>query len=201
MEQALAYSERVRTGSSVSDVARLLGKSERTIRSRMELLTLTDDAQALVSRHTLPLGHASQLVGLDGDRQTLALRALASSELSLPAFTAVCDRLRREQESQPIFDVDNFWSVEEYVVEAQQTADRGKLLAMDEQMQLNTTAAAKAAGIGVASLRTLVKRGTFPGPDGYWFEHPYWLPATIATWLDTRRAPGRPRKPESKKKA
>ena len=59
---------------------------------------------------------------------------------------------------------------------------------------LNTRQTAEVAGLTVGSLRSLVSRGTFPRPDGYFWDMPWWRPATVAAWQSSRRGPGRPRK-------
>lgn len=193
VEEAKAYSARLAAGATVGDLAELVGVSQRTVRARVDLLRLCDDALALVSSGSLALGHAGQLVGLDGDRQNLALRALQSADLTLGAFTSICDRLRSEQESEPLFSADLFWSVEEYVVHGREDDRHAKLLSMGEQM-LSTREAAALAGITPRSLRTLVARGTFPPADGRFDGKPWWKPETVARWLETKRSPGRPRK-------
>lgn len=190
--EAGAYRARMDQGLSVADVAGLVGKSQRTIRARVDLLELGSAALDMVSAGTMPLGHAAQLVGLDGDRQALAIRALAASDLSAPAFTAICDRLRREQEAAPMFDADAFWSVEEYVVAGQAAAAR-KVSGMCGQI-LSTRQVAEILDLQPASINKLVKRGTFPQPDGRLEATPWWHAETIEAWQQTRRPKGRPRK-------
>lgn len=189
--EAGAYRKRIDAGASVADMASLVGVSERLVRSRLELLTLGPDARSLVTSGQLSLTMAAQLVGLDGDRQNLALRALGAGDMTTAGFTAVCDRLRREQESQPMFDADAFWSVEEYVATADAADAERKLSAMCGQI-LGTADIERAVGIKAASVRRLVTRGTFPQPDGHLGVTPWWHAETVAEWQRTRRSGGRP---------
>jgi ParB family chromosome partitioning protein len=187
LEEGKAYRARLEAGSSVSELAELVGVSARTVRARLDLLTLSDTARGLVASGNLGLGQAAQLVGLDADRQCVALRALAAGDLSSVAFTAVCDRLRREQEAEPMFSPDAFWSVEEYVTHGDQ-AD--KLSTMNPQ--LTTGEVAEMVGVKPASIRQYLARGVFPPPDGHLGATPWWKPETVAAWQTSRRGPGRP---------
>jgi ParB family chromosome partitioning protein len=199
LEEARAFASRIEQGSTVADIAQLVGVSHRTVRARLDLLRLGQDAQSLVSSGNLTLACAAQMVGLDGDRQNLALRALSAGSLTLPAFTAVCDRLRAEQQSEPMFSADLFWSVEEYVVAGQTEATLSIMARQSEPVQQLTTAeVAKMVGVKVASIRQYLTRGTFPEPDGYIGRTPWWLATTVTAWMENdRREPGWPRKTEA----
>src|SRR5207248_844101 len=102
------------------------GVTQRTVKARLDLLRLGRDAQALVSSGDLTLAAAAQMVGLDGDRENLALRALNTGNLTPAAFIAVCDKLRREQETEPMFSPELFWSVEKYVAHGEEQADMAR---------------------------------------------------------------------------
>lgn len=196
IEEGRAFSKRIADGATVADVAELVGVSQRTVRARIDLLRLGADAQHLCSSGNLALAHAAQLVGLDENRQNLALRALSAGDLGLPAFTAVCDRLRREQEAEPMFDAEAFWSVEEYVIHGETAAaetSTAKLSAMSGQM-LTTAEVADLLGVKPASVRRYIHRGTFPQPDGHLGVTPWWSPDTVRAWERSRRGPGRPAK-------
>lgn len=195
LEEAKAYASRIDAGSTVADLADLVGVSQRTIRARIDLLRLGVDAQALVSSGNLSLAMAAQLVGLDGDRQHLALAALAATALTLPAFTALTDRLRREQEAEPMFSADLFFQVEEYNATAMREAELAKLSHVSRQ--LTTREVADLVGVKVATVRQYITRGTFPKPDGYFGPTPWWTPETVTAWIENRRGPGRPTKPDT----
>lgn len=92
-----------------------------------------------------------------------------------------------------MFDADQFWQIEEYNATALREAELAKLSTVPGQM-LTTGEVAELAGIKPASVRRLRVRGTFPKPDGYFGPTPWWRPATIMAWQETRRPGGRPKK-------
>lgn len=61
-EEARAYRRLVDEHGSAAKVARLVGKSERLIVERLDLLRLSDDAQALVASRSVPLACVPALV-------------------------------------------------------------------------------------------------------------------------------------------
>lgn len=70
----------------------------------------------------MPTGLAAHLVGLDVDRQHLALAGL-NSGITQAAVRALCERLRNEQADQPMFDAATFLQVEDYVAAAKRDAE------------------------------------------------------------------------------
>lgn len=189
VEEARAFKARLDNGMGLVELARLVGLSQGTIQRRILLLELGDDARKLISSGNLALSYAELMVGLDGDRQNLALRALSAGDLSLAGFRAVCAKLRGEQAAEPMFSPEAFWSVEEYVV----LGDRAAKLSRMEGQMMTMAQVAETVGLTVTSVRTFRKRGVFPQPDGYFGREPWWKAETVSAWQETRRKPGRPR--------
>ena len=70
IEEARAYRRLADEHGSSTKVARLVGRSERLIAERLDLLRLPDAAQQLIATHRLPLGCAPALVRI-ADREPL----------------------------------------------------------------------------------------------------------------------------------
>src|SRR5690606_25634326 len=80
IEEAQAFDVRVRhLGWSDQQVADAVGISVELVRRRVSLLRLVEEAQFLIAKGHLPIGHAECLVRLDTDRQRIALRTLNSA--------------------------------------------------------------------------------------------------------------------------
>lgn len=122
VEEARAYVKRIDAGASVADVARTAGRSVATVQARVALLKLSDVSLQMVSRGTIPLGHAVMMAGLDSNRQVLAIKAHDAQRLNAVAFGALCDRLMMEQNQEGMFDASSFMRAEEYATEALEVA-------------------------------------------------------------------------------
>jgi hypothetical protein len=136
VEQGRAYAKRIALGASVGDVARLIGQSERFVTYRVMLLDLCPRVLELVASGAMATPVALSMVGLDADRQMLALEGL-NAGLNGRQFDALVERLHTEQNEQPLFDAATFMQVEEYVVEAKATAKMGavgRLRSVTERM-------------------------------------------------------------------
>ena len=119
LEEASAYRARMdRHGWTMAAVARAAGVSADRVRRRVGLLGLGELARHYLGTGQLPIGHAEAMVGLDVNRQRLALMAHEGGPLSGAAMGSLCRRLRGEQDSESMFDADAFLQVEQYVVEA-----------------------------------------------------------------------------------
>lgn len=191
LEEAAAYRARLDRGATIGELSRLVGVGQATIKGRVALLELGGEARHMVSTRQLPVSYAALMVGLDVDRQHLALTALAAGELSVDGFRAVCSKLAGEQADDAMFDASSFWSVETYVCHGQE-ADT--LSQMGRQALLPSDEVAKLCGITETSLRKYRNRGVFPAPDRYFGREPGWYPSTVTAWLTTRRRPGQNRK-------
>lgn len=111
VDEGRAYAKRMAGGASAQQVADDAGVSVVRVRFRVKLLDLTDQARAMVSAGQLPLGYAEMLHGLDADRQRMALRALATRDLTHAAFRDLTSRLEAEQAAEgqgTAFDLDGF---------------------------------------------------------------------------------------------
>jgi ParB family chromosome partitioning protein len=122
IEEARAYRTRAdRFGSSLEEIAALAGVSPDRVRRRLNLLRLVDEAQHLVARGQLPLGHGEAMSALDENRQRIALRILQQRDgIPLATFRQIVGGLVEQQSQEGLFDLESFWS--------QQVADSGELV-------------------------------------------------------------------------
>ncbi len=111
LDRARAYRSRMEQfGWDVARLAETVKKSERTIRSYLDLLALEPFAQKAVQAGSLPLGHAQLLAPLDADRQRLALKLLAKgARVTYEMFREYVNQLLEEQSQQAMFDLTSFW--------------------------------------------------------------------------------------------
>lgn len=77
IEEARAYQTLARENGDAAAVARLVGKSERLIAERLDLLGLPDEAQELIAARRVPLGCAGWL-GRIAEREPLLARLAAA---------------------------------------------------------------------------------------------------------------------------
>ena len=111
IEEANAYRVRIeRFGWTPARVAQTAGVSEDLVKRRISLLKLVAEAQHLVAFGHLPIGHAEALVGLDANRQRIALRIFQESKgMTLAQFRHIVSELFAEQSQDSLFDLQNFW--------------------------------------------------------------------------------------------
>ena len=156
VEEGLAFAKRISTGATVDEVARLAGVTAWKVNLRVSLLNLVDEAQALVRRGDLPLMMASKMVGLDANRQRIALRALTSRDLSQHAFGALADKLLDDQRAEGMETLDFELAIEEA---AEQTArernraTRGELVAVISRLAAELPEGSPARDEALAVLR------------------------------------------------
>jgi ParB/RepB/Spo0J family partition protein len=134
IEEANAYRCRLDRGWSISDLSERCGVPRRRIESRLRLLQLAPDVQHLVATGNLSLRDADQLVGLDVNRQRLALAGLQAG-LDARGFIVLAARLRGEQNSEVLFDADSFFQVAEYVGHAQEVVEVEQLGLFSQQIE------------------------------------------------------------------
>jgi ParB family transcriptional regulator, chromosome partitioning protein len=134
VDQARAYAKRIECGATAAEVATMLGKTERFVTYRVMLLDLCDRVLDLIRTGTLRPEVAISMVGLDPDRQMLAIAGL-NEGLTQAQFGALVERLHGEQAAQPMFDADSFFQVEEYVTAAKATAKLGAVGQLRVTMQ------------------------------------------------------------------
>lgn len=123
IEEAKAYSRRIEAGATVAQLV-AEGQSKARIEMLIPLLTLIPEAQHLVDRRQLAPSVAGRLVGLCANRQSMALRELAHGDMTTAQFKALCDRLRAEQQADPLFDPNSFLQLANW---AKATPKLGKL--------------------------------------------------------------------------
>lgn len=121
LERAKAYRNRMEQfGWDVARLAATVKKSERTVRSYLDLLALAPFAQQAVQSGSLPLGHAQLMAPLDADRQRLALKLLArGARVTYEMFREYVNQLLAEQSQQAMFDLTSFWVAQVNEAEAQ----------------------------------------------------------------------------------
>jgi ParB-like chromosome segregation protein Spo0J len=137
--EGLAFRSRLDRGLAVRDVAERAGVSVRRVQSRLRLLDLAPDVQHLVAHGQVTLGQADALVGLDVNRQRLALEGLHAG-LDDRGYRALIARLRAEQDAELLFDPSTFFQVEEYVIGAQEQVQVEQLSMFAQQIQSATKA-------------------------------------------------------------
>src|SRR5207237_3900780 len=100
-------------GSALEEVARIAGVSPDRCKHRLSLLKLVDEAQHLVSRGLMPIGHAEAMSALDANRQRIALRVLQQRDgVPLSTFRQIIGGLMAEQSQDGLFDLESFWSAQ-----------------------------------------------------------------------------------------
>lgn len=98
IEEAEAFQKRIDEGLTVEQVAAQAGKRVAHIKSRLNLISLPYEVKHLVKYGNLTLGHAEALVGLDLNRQRLAVRYLNGHPgLTIAKFKEYVQQLRAEQ--------------------------------------------------------------------------------------------------------
>ena len=115
IEEARAYRRRVDTfGLSIPEVALWANVNAERVKSRLDLLNLRDDAQALVASGQLSMSHGRVMSVLDSNRQGLALRFINESKRmpTLPEFRSFCGDLLVQQSQDGLFDADAFLSIQ-----------------------------------------------------------------------------------------
>ncbi|HEX7276278.1 MAG TPA: ParB/RepB/Spo0J family partition protein [Acidimicrobiales bacterium] len=180
LEEASAYRARMdRHGWTAAAVARAAGVSADRVRRRVGLLGLGELARHWLATGQLPIGHAEAMVGLDVNRQRLALMAHEGGPLSGAAMASICRRLRGEQDSESMFDADAFLRVEEYVVAAQaevapKVAERVALVGIPEVAEM--------LGVKRETVDKWRRRGVLPVPGWVVGGSPVWEAGVIVAW-------------------
>jgi ParB/RepB/Spo0J family partition protein len=108
IEEAKAIKKRQdELSMSEEQLAVSLRRSPLFVRERLSLLTLNDLVQHLVSRGQLKVGYALAMVGLDSNRQNMAVSALSGIK-SLTEYRSLCGKLMAEQSQETMFDMSQF---------------------------------------------------------------------------------------------
>lgn len=181
IDEARAYRRRLDAGATAATIARDAGRSVETVRARVALLELAEEIRHYVRTRALPLAYAGAMVGLDANRQHLALTAFNETRPTLETFRRLCGRLADEQAADSMFDVDSFLRVDDYVTAAaaEVLADRP---APEREALLDVAGVAARLGVRPATVAQWRFRGVAPAPDVELAGSPGWYVSTVDQW-------------------
>lgn len=121
LTEADAYQARIdRFGLTVAQVAEWAGVNPSRVSARLRLLKLVPQAQHLIRIGEMAPERGVAMSVLDSNRQRLCLEAMARENLSVYELRVMVERLKAEQEAEPLFDPDTFFQIETYVAHARQ---------------------------------------------------------------------------------
>ena len=120
LEEGLAYKKRLESGADIAELARTAGVSMDRIRWRIGLVDLCPYVRKMVENGSLGPGYAACMIGLDEQRQLLALAALNQKNLTLQDLEILCANLLADQNQGSMFDSDSFLQIDEIVKTATQ---------------------------------------------------------------------------------
>jgi ParB/RepB/Spo0J family partition protein len=106
IDEGRAYKVRMdRFGWDVATCAEKARVSKERVKQRLDLLRLGDDIQHLIRSGNVPLNYALAMVGLDRNRQQIALRFLvAPSRPDIDKFRSICGQMLVDQDQNKLFD-------------------------------------------------------------------------------------------------
>ncbi len=109
IEQALALAKRKEQLRLDNDeqLAHEVNRAPSFVRDRLSLLTLNDHVRHLVATGQLKIGFALAMIGLDTNRQSLAVTAL-TNKMSVNEFAQLCGKLAADQAQESLFDLSSF---------------------------------------------------------------------------------------------
>jgi ParB/RepB/Spo0J family partition protein len=186
--EARAYQSRIdRFGTEPAAIARECGIPPARVRNRLRLLALSDHVAHYVATRQLPLGHATAMVGLDGNRQALALQAYNDGPLGLAVFERLCAKLHDEQaveEQTGMFDAADFFQVEEWVRESEELVKAGQAPAVEivREPCYGIDELATMLVMSKAQLRARIRSEAFPAADLRIGNQPVWWAGTVEEW-------------------
>lgn len=118
IDQGFSYRHQIETfDRSVEELAEAIGRRPGYVRDRLALLDLTASVVGAVRSGSLPHTTALRLVGLDGNRQRIAMREyLANPDMTAEQWQRRIEALRAEQarEAQTELVPEDFLSTEVY---------------------------------------------------------------------------------------
>ncbi len=152
IEEATGYQGLLDLGSSVADVSRKVGRSRKTIESRLALVTLPERARTVVHSHQATLGEAELLA-----------KTLARTELTADAAAKI----------EAAFGTPNFeHTVERAVHDLDKAAQRVAALVELEATGVRVLDSDSYAPSGVKPLSDLAAAGGEPKPKNYYlYQH------------------------------
>jgi len=112
IDEARAYQVRIdKFGWTIPEIAKKSGVSEIHVQFRIKLLALREDLHVLIRGGSLTVGYANIIADfkLDTNRQTMAIKSLIDNPRpTLGWFRNICGQYATQQNSESLFDVDNF---------------------------------------------------------------------------------------------
>ena len=127
IEEAEAYRKSIGLGVDPETIAEHAGVRRSHIETRLQLLDLCAQARHLTETGQISAAWASLLVGLDSNRQIVAMRHWANSDLTYIEAQLFCERLLQDQNQEGFLDLDDFLAVEELAKEAREATTRGTI--------------------------------------------------------------------------
>jgi ParB family chromosome partitioning protein len=118
IEEAEAYKKSMELGIHKRTIAEHAGVRVSHIEGRLQLLTLCPQARHLTETGQISAAWASLLVGLDSNRQIIAMRHWSTSELTYVEAQLFCEKLLQDQNQDGLLDLDDFLAVEEFAEQA-----------------------------------------------------------------------------------
>jgi ParB family chromosome partitioning protein len=180
LEEAAGYRHVLdQYGFKGSEVAKRVGVPAERVKRRLGLLDLADETRHYLASGQLPVGRAEAMIGLDSNRQHLAIAAHHQG-IGTAAYRALCDRLGDEQASETMFDPDSFLRVAAYVAEAE--TDAAVPAALIRDVPLGVAEIADRLGVKVGTVHQWVHRGRLPDPDFRVSGIPCWWTPTVDAW-------------------
>jgi ParB/RepB/Spo0J family partition protein len=183
MAEAHAWAKRRdEQGWSVALIASRAGVTPATVRDRMRLLELSPEIAHWVERGDLPLNYALAMVGLDSNRQHLALEAFAGDPRpGIDVFRRVCGKLADDQGADAMFDPDAFMAAETVVLEEIEAEAETVATSVREKV-LGLTEIAEACHVARDTPHVWRNRGILPAPDLTIGGTHAWWATTIRDW-------------------
>jgi ParB/RepB/Spo0J family partition protein len=109
-----------------AEVAEWAGVKVSRVSARLRLLRLIPAVRHLIATGNMAPERGVAMSVLDANRQQYCIDAMAQSPLTVGELRQLVDRLKGEQDAEPLFDPDSFFQIEEYVIGAK-AAGLGKL--------------------------------------------------------------------------
>lgn len=184
LEEARGLARHVeRYGATPAELGRKLGKPPRWIAGRLALLELAEDVAHYVATGQLPIGRGVLMSALDTNRQRLALKAHETG-MGPDAFRALVARLADEQAADSMFDTDSFLRVDEYVIDAEESA-AAPAPEVVREMPLGMAEVAELLEVKRGTVAQWRTRGVFPEPELTVGGSPAWWETTVLGWAET----------------
>lgn len=141
---------------SVSELCRVMGKTESYVRSRLALLDLIPQAREVMlkAESGFSVSHGAAMKGLDPEYQQAALWRFGKQNMNLAEFKSLCDQLRGKQNSA---QADFFALVPLEVVAESIEIERSKSRAQIEKERDEALALIASQRRELAALKEIVK--------------------------------------------